>query len=55
MDIIAGDFNYDLLKVLESKILDLLTDHYRMVSKPTQISGFLIADVFIKSTLMRFS
>ena len=55
MDIIAGDFNYDILKVMECKILDLFTDHYRMVSKPKHISGFLIADVFIKSTLTRFS
>ena len=29
IDIIAGDFNYDLLKVSENKFLDIFTDHVR--------------------------
>ena len=30
IDIIAGGFNYDLLKVLENKLLDIFTDHLQM-------------------------
>ena len=37
IDIIAGDFNYDLLKVLENELLDIFTDHVQMVKKPTYI------------------
>ena len=52
IDIIAGDFNYDLLKVIENKLLDIFTDHVQMVNKPTHISGSLIYHVYIKKTLM---
>ena len=27
IDIIAGDFNYDLFKALGNKLLDIFTDH----------------------------
>ena len=33
IDIIAGDFNYDLLKVSQNKFLDISTDHVQMVNK----------------------
>ena len=42
IDIIAGNFNYDLLKVLQNKFLDIFTDHLQTVNKPTHISEFLI-------------
>ena len=48
IDIIAGDFNYDLLKVLQNKFLDIFTDHVQIVNKPTRISGSLIDHVYIK-------
>ena len=46
IDIIAGDFNYDLLKVSENKFLYIFTD------KPTHIFGSLIDHVYIKKSLM---
>ena len=52
IDIIAGDLNYDLLKVIENKLLDIFTDHVQMVNKTTHISGSLIDHVYIKRTLM---
>ena len=52
IDIIAGDFNYNLLKVIKNKLLDIFTDHVQMVNKPTHISGLLIDHVYIKKTLM---
>ena len=52
IDITAGDFNYDLLKVIENKQLDIFTDHVQMVNKPTHISGSLTDHVYIKKTLM---
>ena len=33
IDIIAGDFNYDLLKVSQNKFLGISTDHVQMVNK----------------------
>ena len=32
IDIIAGDFNFDILKMLENKLLDIFTDHVQMVN-----------------------
>ena len=52
IDIIAGDFNYDLLKVFESKLLDIFRGHVQMVNKPTHISGSLIDHVYIKKSLI---
>ena len=52
IDIIAGDLNYDLLKVIENKLLYIFTDHVQMVNKTTHISGSLIDHVYIKKTLM---
>ena len=52
MDIIAGDFNYDLLKVSRNKYLDIFTHHVQIVNKPTHISGFLLHFVNIKRALM---
>ena len=37
IDIIAGNFNYDLLKVTENRFLDISTDHVQMVNKPTHL------------------
>ena len=34
IDIIAGDFIYDLLKVSQNKVLDIFTDLAQMVNKP---------------------
>ena len=52
IDIIAGDFNYDLLKVSQNKLLDIFTDHVQMVNKPTHISGSLIDHAYIKKALI---
>ena len=52
IDIIAGDFNYDILKVPENKLLDIFTDHVQMVNKPTLISRSLIDHVYIKKSLV---
>ena len=38
IDIIAGDFNYDLLKVSQNKFLGIFTDNVQMVNKPKDIS-----------------
>ena len=37
IDIMAVDFNYDLLKNLQNKFLDIFTDHVQMVNKPTHL------------------
>ena len=52
IDITAGEFNYDLLKVSQNKFLDIFTDHVQMVNKPTHIYGSLIDHVCIKKALM---
>ena len=52
IDIITEDFNYDLLKVTEHKLLDILTDHVKIVNKPKHIYGSLIGHAHIKKTLM---
>ena len=52
IDIIAGDFNYDLLKVSQNKFLDIFTDHVQIVNKPIHISRSLIDHVYIKTALM---
>ena len=48
IDVIAGDFNYDLLKVTENKLLDIFTDRFQIVTKPGNISGSLTDHVYIK-------
>ena len=53
IDIIAGNFNYDLLKVSQNKFLDVFTDHVQMVNKPTHISGSLMDHVYMKKALMK--
>ena len=45
IDIIAGGFSYDLLKVLENKLLDIFTDRVEMVNQPTNVSRSLIDNV----------
>ena len=51
--ILAGDFNFDLLKVSENNLfLSHLTEHVQNVNKPTHISGSLIDHVYRKKTLM---
>ena len=52
IDIIAGDFKYDLLKVSQNKCLDIFTDHVQMVNKPILISWCFIDHVHIKKVLM---
>ena len=52
IDIIAGDFNYDLLKVSQNNFLDIFTDHAQMVNKPIHTSGSLIDHVYIKEALI---
>ena len=42
INIIAGDFKYDLLKVLANKHLDIFTCNVQMLSKPTQLFRSLI-------------
>ena len=48
IDIIAGNFNYDLLKLSENKILDIFTDHVQTVDNPTHISRFSMDHIYIK-------
>ena len=50
LDVKAGDLNYDLLKALQIKVLDILKDYFQMVNKPTHIRGFLIDHVYIKKS-----
>ena len=52
IDIIARDFNYDLLKVTEKKLLDIFADNVHIVIKPTHIFGLLTGHVYIKKSLM---
>lgn len=52
IDIIVGDFNYDLLKVSEKKLLGIFTDSVHIVNKLTHISGSLIDHVYIKKTVV---
>ena len=53
VDIVAGDFNFDLLKVSEN---NLLLNHFmeqaQIVNQPTHISGSLKDHVYIKKTSM---
>ena len=53
IDIVAGDFNFDLLTVSENNLfLNHFTEHVYIVNKPTNISGSLTDHVYIKKTLM---
>ena len=52
IDIKAGDFNCDLLKVLQNKFLGIFTDHVLIVNKPTHISGSWIDHIYINKALM---
>lgn len=52
IDIIVGDFNYDLLKVSEKKLLGIFTDNVHIVNKLTHLSGSLIDHVYIKKTVV---
>ena len=53
VDIIAGDVNFDLLKMLENNLLlNHFTEHVQIVNKPTHISATLIDHVYIKKILM---
>ena len=53
VDIVAGDFNFDLLKVSEN---NLLLNHFmeqaQIVNQPSHISGSLKDHVYIKKILM---
>ena len=48
IDIMAGDFDYDLLKVTENKLLDIFTD-------PVRMCGSMIDHVYIKKMVEGFS
>ena len=53
VDIVAGDVNFDLLKMLENNsLLNHFTEHVQIVNKPTHISATLIDHVYIKKILM---
>ena len=52
IDAIAGDFNFDILKVSENKLSDIFTHHVQTVNKQTRISGILIEHGYIKKILM---
>ena len=52
INIIAREFNYDLLKVTENKLLDIFTYHVQIVNKRVYISGYMIDHICIKKTLM---
>ena len=53
VDIVAGDVNFDLLKMLENNLLlNHFTEHVQIVNKPTHISATLINYVYIKKILM---
>ena len=52
IDIIAGDFNFDILKESENKLSDILTHHFQIVNKQAYTSGSLIEHVYITKTLM---
>ena len=53
IDIIAGDFSYNLLKLPKSKHLDVFTDHVQMVNIPAYISRSLIDHNYVKKSLMQ--
>ena len=53
VDVVAGDVNFDLLKMLENNLLlNHFTEHVQIVNKPTHISATLIDHVYIKKILM---
>ena len=53
VDIVAGDVNFDLLKMLENNLLlNHFTEHVQIVNKPTHRSATLIDHVYIKKILM---
>ena len=52
IDITADDFNYDLLKVSENKLLDIFTDHVQTVDNPTHISRSSMDHIYIKKSLI---
>ena len=53
VDIVAGDFNFDFLKVSENNLLlNHFMEHTQIVNTPTHLSGSLIDHVYIKKALM---
>lgn len=52
VDVIAGEFNYDLSKVLSNKLLDHMILYNQVANEPTDISGSQIDHVYIKSALL---
>ena len=51
VDIVAGDFNFDFLKVSENNLLlNNFMEHVQIINKPTHISGLLRDHVYIKKT-----
>ena len=46
------DFNYDLVKVSENKLLHYFPDHVQRVNKLTHIFASLTDHVYIKKTFM---
>ena len=52
IDIITVDFNYDIVKVLLNKILDIFTDTFQKVNKPTHASESSTEHAYMKKSLM---
>ena len=53
VDTVAGDFNFDLLKVLENNLLsNNFMEHVQIVNKPPHVSGSLKDHVYIEKTLL---
>lgn len=51
-DVIARNFNYDLLVVSGNILSHKFTDHFQIVNKPRQISRPLIDLIYIKKTMV---
>ena len=52
VDIIAGDFNYDLFKANPDKLMDFLKNYSQLVREATHISGSLIDHVYVRKNLL---
>lgn len=50
--IIAEDLNYNLLKASQNKFLDIFTDDFQMLNKPTHTSRSLIDHDSVKKAFM---
>ena len=53
IDIIARTFNYDLLKALENKLLDIFTEHAEMINQTIHEYRSWIDRVYIEKALIK--